>query len=1764
MVGPFELSQQEDQQDQQDPQAQVQDPQEDPLVKASRAFGAQAKIEDPLVSASRNFAIQQRHQAGLGGGYGFLSKVGRGIERAGVAVASGLQRGAVGLTDVALGAAQSLIPYQKGTTKPPINWQVASDAMSGWAGTKNPDFIDTVSRLAGQGPGAASVVRDQMRADLGPFADTTLGIAGELGSLFIGPGGVAMRGGGAVAHALATPVARGIGLAVGAGKITQEAATLALKNGELLSTLARIGGWRERIGAGIAAVGPEVAGVYGALMAGGYVTNPPGERSAAMKNAAIMALPFYGLSKAGARIEKLIKDGMLSDAVKQSYLDLGKQLTAGQELNRVGINTLARVLGTSAEGLGMEMVTDQDFLKKLGAAWNGDATAMGDLAAHTVGTIAGLLGGKYMVPPEGLPFYKAQRPELNDLATRLEAEKVKLQQQQAKAGKPADMQGEMAPRPQDKERLDALGQAGALSPHLHGMFQSGWDVAGGKDWLLHEGIDTGVRMDGPGGDTLEVWTRHRPDFSGDDVSVLVSRKTLAAVEGVDEKAFPTTAGMIKLEGRQAHHVLDRIAMHSLTNRAMAIQTFQARGYREREAGGPWVDDKQQRLYGVDLAGNLHYQEQPGTWIREGPAVNSSGPVRNLDQDTTAWFQMFDEMRRNQPAPEIDNLLSASMSLALRGDPQHGGVSELLDFMHKVHPNDIAPLLRPETGKFLAFEMGRLANGFQSSAGAIAELAHALAPQKPHNKLLVEPKPDEANYVAYPPVEGGFPVERPKELGVPAPDVPTGEAAERAATESKIQERYAPGTEPQQYQPSEPTLSEQMEAMAPSVAPPAPARAPRAGEAGAIHIPDVTKIVDKVVDTAKDLAFKARKSVKTIARVVAEQGGEVGRQLARDLERGFSRRERMAGKLEQPKREAEAALLKASDFLAGKKQVAATDVAKGYNANLTEMMHGRQPEGEAPAEAAAGISKFQGLVEDLGKRANEVGMQVADPETGKYETRVPTAGGKIMARYAGPDRKRVLDSVELRKAYRDLVQQANGLTDDQMKVVFDQPLLGHESLTLESPLESRRTLKILPDIMEYKGREYQFNETRPEHAVEQEVRTSGGRIAVVSVFGQDLPDAFHATREAEGLPPMERGLTHRLDEYATKADARYVDLAKLGALRLSGRAPDVPAWMRMMDAPLSVIRAAKVALAGIYDPGDIVTAMAPFFGTRELAGAVKDAVTEAGVPFTKRWGEALAEAIEGGGVNADLGDHVFKDDSLYKKFNRLIGAPSRFTETYKQLVGDKYILRVIDRLKSGKEAGNASWSLALDRMDFQPDDVTKMLSGQGGELYDELRTRAMRYFTGNFRPGESSVTHQSYIVNKLFWMNRFWMNRMANVLRVSIQSAEAVKNLDGPAMLASAKQMSTMVVGAAVGGVLSDFLLHLMHGRGPAQWWREMSYAPVTTLLGDTFFQLAGGTIAMLGRDLVQDHNIHPERLVAPLGTLLTTIDFAFSQGSFTGLSPLGAGILKYVQRMPLVPGTATIRALGGLIGYGSGEVGLAESKFYDWRRRQPGYTAKTGGPDVSELNVPAWISARELSDVIKHGVATNQNPLAMPEFATAMHKALGLETGQSLATRLRDMRLLFTIKPEQYPDLEKFAGTESLINLIRRDNALSDIADAYHRVKGTAQPHAELQDQLGGAMRAAQLGGNEEWAHIYKDTIARAATAMSHGAHIGDEWARVADAMGQYPLTLGNVLSQEQYFLIRHAGDRAPILMRAFMLQAIQQTTESQLVQPVKDKLFKR
>lgn len=1446
------------------------------------------------------------------------------------------------------------------------------------------------------------------------------------------------------------------------------------------------------------------------------------KRAGALAHGMVSGAAISVFGKLANAVEGKILSRSTSMAEKRAFNGMREQMSmgkAGELVRRLD----ATIVGSAIEGTGFASL-DKQFWSDVIDGVRGDGKAMGRAMETWAGsTIAVLLARTGR--PDAHMVFRREMPELNTLDTRLIAESIRQPPKQA----PAPPQGPQDPvqgpkgtpvRQQWETADEAVWRLPVLNRVSDPLFKSGWDLKPGID---QQDGRIGIEMQFPGSGTVRMWENEgQAGPAAEAFEIEVPVDVFRVVRGKIE--VPEGTENIRMVGQVAEEFTRDLAAVSILRRIRGDLLFGHNG--EAWAGGPWRSPD--GLYDTIGLDGAYYKQglfpEDGFTKQEGaPALPPENGARENPQ-IARWLELAQDLRDNTAQNPGLDLLEASLMLAIRGSPNSRSVLELQRLLAEewqpgsgvMNADLAANVLRPDTIEQFGLTVGQVAAGHLTAEQAAMQLGTVLMGPSKGTQLPA-------------PVEG-----QPsgQELSQKPPAGTERDKPGQAGTIAGTRDWFGSST-PQERREAARAYAEQNPKATPAMlrdtfgVPRETARDILKGrdpESGSVPSEVLAAPVKALGEFVQDVGAVAKSlyeySIPDSVRLLETKGGEAGKRLATEFRDIQSQTRTNLGAANKPIREGSKALGKMYHKLKKPVTIKTKDGVEFKVPMWIAATEGKlNLKSKRANEAAQALNDSLLALHEAFRQAGGfmfgVDRQTGKPRYFKPGERDRAVVARVYSSKKGKSLRDVLANDALRKEWFDDLAKLN-----QDMVVEGRPVTGADfegwfqeaqgAKKVENPekvaaFEQVRYVKNMPG--EWRGHE--ILEPDPMVAMHRIMQQQAARAAAIKTVGQELP-----AKVREQFGDTRPGMSNRLQQFRAEMRAegipadRQQQLDKLAttlAERLQGREPDpIGPGMRAWEALVVVPRAMFVVLSGVRDiPAMFVEPMVSVGYRRAFRAII----------------EALWSPVESGRLAEDVGSMMHEVGNLdmgiantpLKKIASIVLWPSNALERIKQTIFDRAAdIALRDWAKGKTHAGDTTM-------------LTKILHMTEQEAASLMNNTATPEVMAKFRHGlvqtlasRGRFTERSQLSSSPFWRAMIWYTGYATKrAQLIVDEAAAFKDALSPnskmpagERAAVVKNYMTRWIGTSVGGLggllFAYMLSELFRGRnGYERFERELANYPHKTVIKETVNQMLSGPLAVVSSSVSEDpKNLF--RIAAPLNLIASGMEQAMRSGTpFERIQWVSERMGYWSPHL-----SATFATLQAAY---TGTKGFEKQldTVRQWERLE-GIKTPFGTPDKQ----PEFYAAmRSVWAALKTHEGTIDQ--LWPKVEQQMKDALDLQPEQTIADKIRSMRMLANRSLEQKDKLLAFMGKKEFKKVIEHDNLLMQLSEMVGKMQGT-EP-MQWTDALDMSSRLADAGTPNAWGKVMDRAIDQAAQEMK-GGNFNDHpyLLQLALRIASQPLSIDN------------------------------------------------
>lgn len=1641
-----------------------------------------------------------------------------------------------------------------------------------WTGKNAPDVLDVFQQFGVLDDPSAVRQSQSEKLDNG---EMLFSMAGELaGFVLPGPSKFVGERVGRAAESvagMASPMRRAAERMVASGKMTAEAATVATKEGRLLSAMAEAAGWGKP-GKIAAYIGDSTLRLppYSAMMAQMVAAAPADQQAEVAMHTALMGPVYLGIGRVFQDLGEAAARGLVNTKAAEAAIRLQNDFKNGVKnpaqfkrdmgmlWNDYGVPGVGNGLAAIGEAMGFTLVSSD--WETLANAYSGDMEAQEKLLYTFLGTTGGMLAAKGLLPADQTPFYKRIRPDLNDLRVEVEGRIAQERAAEAKRQKGEQDAAAMQEREaREAERMQAATEYEPLARIVNPLMRSGLEVSK----LDLRDVNAGVELRDPGdGSSVRV----RLGMDGKTAKVTVTDRIWRMFRGREE-APRDTDGTITLTGEAADFFLSEMSTQAVVNRLQAAVEVEALGMRDT-GRGYWRDAAGGRDVTIGLDGV--YRQRPFGSEKWEPVDLQNEIIASLGQQQSGpahwspqleqWSDFLQQKQTFMSEPGADRALAMALNYASRGTGDKA--VEMRAFFESVKPEDVMSLFRPENSLVMAHSVAAIGAGYGNASWAIETIAKA-------NQI--------ATHVVSSPTG--------ERLGVtfrdPAATTPEQQAQARQERQALFdlaksrfrnkeawERRLQPG-EPPAEPPKLLTFSELADAPMPQgvravepvrIAEPArdATREPgavepvleapgaageakaqgREGEAGFVALPD---------GVGKRMAENPRRYFELMTDRVAGMG-EVGRDIAERVKRGSGEVREKLGEIDVERarvgRDFSSTSRKKRNREVGRYLEDSIEVAPGvYESREMILSRGGELPEPVPEKLRAAVDDWNRTYDTLRRQTGEDATQSGTIKFRRGEPELARpAKDRIRVRndlhedlrFAEPNDPRAIEAVT------KLAELNNRKPEDLIPSMLGEMSLdtgrARTPTERENAMDFARELPYMPQKVRLAdGTFFHFLEGTPQSAYEGlvsqfqrnvAVRTLGQegispevrkRIAedpntppeVAARLGEDLPGARALLERLQKQP----GITKADMEVATRLLQTYAGIPSEGYRGFVGFAANNPVTQGLVQLNLTA--------AGIYD------IFANVFYTPENTGGFLRALARGKVPnnlkaLFRLWGQDGWVAVNkmGAVLRETLNETFHRRTGKIGALLRVVGAPSRYLQKFNELWAATTANIAVRDMRAGKD--QKYYAEVLRSMGFQHAEVQAMVTGSASQqLYNRYVQQNTALLTGSTLPHEGSYAGSSKKFTSLVRFQRWHMARAAILHR---KVAAIVTAKDTPEAWRASRNLLGMLVGTTLGGIASTYLVRIAkEGVDDAT---------------ESMMRKGGGELATEGFAMSQLGGAPVQWVTDAWKVFWGTEDLMRAASRATYPSRVGYELSQAIGEMgPYrnMPKTERLMTWAGrtvAIGRYMDGVFAAAGLMNDWGVDEAQadafrYLEQVKGPQYgamfSDFKRPEF--RRAMRSLYKQTQAAAGEGNLEEIVRSTLGKALDLGTGKEIAQSLRASKMLSRLSPEELAGMRQAIGETKMARLYMADQALEKLARMVQGEAGTpeAVEKMEFQTRLEEAEMQTRLGNQGEvWNDLWSDVRERAVASVVGGEMNLEEIRMLSDKLALYPEVYGKVLGDSR------------------------------------------
>lgn len=723
-----------------------------------------------------------------------------------------------------------------------------------------------------------------------------------------------------------------------------------------------------------------------------------------------------------------------------------------------------------------------------------------------------------------------------------------------------------------------------------------------------------------------------------------------------------------------------------------------------------------------------------------------------------------------------------------------------------------------------------------------------------------------------------------------------------------------------------------------------------------------------------------------------------------------------------------------------------------------------------------------------------------------------------------------------------------VTADALEALFQKEMQGEhvDSALRESAAEHFRMLRNVPDV--WKG--IQILETDPFKAITGGLRSQGQRAATLRQFGPDIPlearramleeatarekaePGYVASPAVEALRSGRLGVRERLGRFqealtqsralAGRNPETVMQIARDLMVRIQGGQPE-----KLWDLTQSQMVQDFLGLtsAGLASKGFVWDLLEPILRTGAYRGYWKSAVEMMRLfnPVTgpRNFREAARMVDRMGAAERAVSDHIL-DDAMSNPMRtaaQIASLPGSLSERAKQVYNAKVANDMVEEIRDG-QMSLFTRQILQDELRLSPEDMQRIDQGRMDEgLATQLRRELATLFSSRGTRAEGSRYAASRNAGLITRFNRFATRRLEQTVKNVTAVALAAKRggwaskETATAMLRMARVQGGMALGGLAGQAISYMLTSALQGENPlegaARVLRELTYAPVHTLLKAYGMQALGGPLGQLANAVVNNNDTKSwAGLTIPTQLGKAIADFGantyekFGKNDWAGA---GQGLLDAAMASGAVPFRGDVAAMFRAVAAkraGEDPQTVADAQIVrEWKRFE-------GIQDpFSQRNKPdAFYDSIGKVLQIANGMPKDPPKAIVKKAMDDLKVALGLAPEESVAASIEGHMVTKGLTDEQDQKLREWLGDPDRIKRVyQHDNAMMELAREVRKLEGTYP--TPFQQQLEQVRQQSALGRVDRWHPMMQRAVDEAHQRLLAGDGVGTDIQDLATAM---------------------------------------------------------
>jgi len=706
--------------------------------------------------------------------------------------------------------------------------------------------------------------------------------------------------------------------------------------------------------------------------------------------------------------------------------------------------------------------------------------------------------------------------------------------------------------------------------------------------------------------------------------------------------------------------------------------------------------------------------------------------------------------------------------------------------------------------------------------------------------------------------------------------------------------------------------------------------------------------------------------------------------------------------------------------------------------------------EVSGKELALVEKHRDLIEKRGRifEENEIMQEGKDGEVRPFKV----MGRNIAPRIMSGEFYRILDTGTGSTEFNTLVNEfakATNHSPENIKKYFaelkdnmtgDTP----ETATRTTQAEHSRKWKQIPHAIKLNGELIPLVEYRPYEYARRLADTGESRIGVAKVFGQELANTSIVNKIKKQID-AEGGSTKEFHEMiralsGAPVETTYMDVGFTGSKAMRG-----------VKGLYNMIKQTSLSASLIPNIPEILGNVRRFAGAPSMLKSI--------FKLTKN-PIAVNDALETlGAITIDIGNFSVDPNRPISSRVRAMNEAQRRGFLYKYINEFQEKLSAVvasdkvERFQKGKGTGKDV--IFLREMGFSRSDAELMVSGKAPkELYDSVIRRAPAHLTGGAaRTGEQSRLERNKIFRVVSAFETYAQMKVRSLSRVVKTNhkviEEAVNERDYKKLVDSSRAVTSELMGSAVSGMATQFLLAYMYGGedNVEIKWNEVKENPLEFAIESWMYTSFAGLYGSILQSTAEGKLENPLDIFYPWVVITEATNALMGKGKYTydeGLDRLW----KFNQRF--FPANRVIKQFTVAAGFGNEEAQKDDNSikaYYRWKIKNKYGGRYTSVPDDEIKNFR--------SNMIKayKALRTGQDPSVVTGHAVAAIDGTGKDL-KSIASSIRGKKLLTKsrVAPgkdeeafnERLAELRRTIGDKAYERLQRHDMLLDAWSDVFN------------------------------------------------------------------------------------------------------------------------